>query len=242
MRLGFVTLTAALLLTTTASAYVLPASYLLRVLAEKRRSQKMKDLTVHFITEKSGVDHPVDERLYLKKPERLRLIEEGEGGQIYVEREGRYASGTDGRLTRGQGPVTNLLATLLAPKGENLEDAATHMLAALKAIGVDTSVVSLGRVDTRPAYVIGARVWETTKPQVWLDKASFLPVKTVVPQGDAKGRVILEKRLLEYGSPVAGNWFPRLVEDYVDGRLVRRAEVSQVLSNQDLPETLFALP
>ncbi len=239
-RLPMLVVLAALGWTTLAHAYVLPASYLLRLLAEKRRSLSLKDLSLQLSAELAGVDAPVDERIYLKTPERLRYLwQEDDATQLYVEREGQRASGREDSLHRLAGPPTDLLAVLLAPTGRDVDDMTHRLWTTLKAAGVDTSVVSLGRQGDTVAYIIGARSWEPNKPQVWLNKSNFMPMRAVV-YGRDKSRY--ETRWLEYGSSIVGDYFPAVIESYKDGKRVRRAEVTKMAVNQSLPETLFELP
>lgn len=230
----------------TAQAYLLPADYLLQQMIERRRRTELKDLTVQLTAEIAGNDATVEERIYLKTPERLRVERElAEGLSIYVEREGRRAGGTDGGLKRLDGASPDMLPKLLMPRGASTDEALARLTSDLKTIGIDTSVVSLtiyGADVREAAYVIGARPWEKDKPQLWLDQASYLPVRIVTMVPESGKRVRRETRLLEYGSSGTGDWFPRVIEDYRGAELVRRAEVTDIKANQSLPETLFQLP
>lgn len=50
----------------------------------------------------------------------------------------------------------------------------------LESKGVDVLVSSLGRLDKRLCYVIGARYPDLTVPQVWVDKETFMPVRYIL--------------------------------------------------------------
>ncbi len=227
------------LLAATAQAYVLPADFILRMLADKRRSLAVKDLTLTMSTEVAGFDAPLDQRLYLKMPERLREVrQEDEVARVYVERSGGAAAGPENALARLPG-AADLTAVLLAPQGKDLDEMTARMMAAVAAAGIDTKTVALGRMDDTVAYIIGARVWETDKPQLWLYKSTFLPMRQV---SVGKDKVVRETRWLEWGGSTTGDYFPSIVEVYEAGKLVRRAEAQKLALNQNLPETLFDLP
>jgi hypothetical protein len=231
-----------LLIADTTHAYILPADYVIRILAIKRRAIKVRDMSLQLTAELAGHPEPVEERLYLKWPERLRLLQQNDTERIYVEREGAYATGEKDNLTRHTGRPPDLLATLFAPGGDNHRERQERILKTLRAAGIDDSVISLGRFEKKPTYVIGARPWETQKPQVWIDKTTFFPVRYVLHTTIGSQRAWVETRLLDYGSELSGERFPRVMEQYRDGRLVRRAEVTKILVNKSLPETLFDLP
>lgn len=245
VRLGAAFVLASFVAVGTADAYVLPALFLMRTLAEKRRALRVKDLSVQFSTERVGAGgtdgDTIDEHLFLKHPSRSRRVEEGEGGNILVEKEGVFAAGTEGKLRRLAGKTIDLTATLFVPGDKDLDQSSARMIAMLKRVGIDTEITALGRNGDRYVYIIGARSWEPDKPQLWLDKVTFQPVRYII-HADASGKVLIETRLLEWGSSVGSNWFPRVVETYRDGILETRAEAIQVKLNQNLPETLFVIP
>ena len=222
-----------------AHAYVPPAEYLCKLLAQRRGEQGLRDLSLQLLTESN--EQTRTERIFLKAPERMRRVTETSASQeyVYVQREGKHAEGPVGEIARLSQPISDLTAQLLFPMGSELTDKALRMLVAMRAIGVNTQQVALGRFKGRIAYIIGARVWEPDQPQVWLDKASMMPVK-VSGRTDKTG--FFEMHFLEYGSAVTGNWFPRVIERYRGGSLVARSEVMDVKRDQKLPETLFAIP
>jgi len=234
-------LLAASLWESTAHAYILPTDFLMRMVADRRRRMGLRDLTIQLQTEINNGESEVEERIYFKQSERMRIVREASPSSIYVDKEGVRAEGTP-KLSRLSGATSNLLPLLFVPRGDDLEQAATHMVAGLRAVGIDVATVSLARNGEDIAYVIGAQPWETDKPQLWIDKERFLPVRCIlqVPAGAKASK--LETRMLEYGSSVAGDWFPRVLETYRDGALLARAEVVSVQTNESLPESLFDVP
>jgi hypothetical protein len=225
-----------------AYAYVPPSDFLLKLLAEKRRDLGAHDISAQLRAEVEGSDTPADEYLYIKTPERLRLLAQREdGNSVYIEREGQRAAGPEKapKLLRG---VVDLTAVLLAPGGRDLDEAASRMRSALRSAGVDTTMVSLGRQGDNVAYIIGARPFEPDKPQVWLSKSSLEPLKTIVFDKSKSPPSRVETRFIDFGSPVGGDYLPAVIEVYRDGKRVRRAELNKVSVNHALPETLFDLP
>lgn len=242
IRRSAVVTAAVLLPTSVAQGYVLPADFLMKLLVEKRRELNARDLSAQLSTEVEGSDAPVDEYLYLKVPERLRLRAQSEAGaSVYIEREGQRAAGPENAPKRLSG-VVDLTAALFVPGGRDLDEASARLLAALRAAGVDTSVVSLGRYEKTVAYIIGARAFEPDKPQVWLYKSSFQPLRTVLFDRSKSPPSRVETRFLDYGSAAGGEYLPAVIEVYRDGKRVRRAELGKLSVNQSLPETLFELP
>ena len=67
---------------------------MLKMLAEKRKDQKIEDLSIQLHTEEKNRDAPFDEHLYLKQPARQRRVEDNGTGRVYVEQLGKFAHGT----------------------------------------------------------------------------------------------------------------------------------------------------
>lgn len=120
------------------------------------------------------------------------------------------------------GPASQILqlaCPLLAFRGQPRDEQQKTLLADTAAAGVDTTAAaSIGRLMDRTVYVIGAGPREPTRPQLWLYKDNFAPARLVTQDG-------LELRLLEYGNPAAGEWFPRFFELWNADRLAARFEV-----------------
>ena len=223
-----------------AQAYILAPEQLLRLMVEARLATKQRDISLTLTADRLGRDAPVEERLYLKRPERSRLLQQEEPAQVRIEREGVAAAGPEGALKLLTGPAQNVLPVLLFPKGHTVDEMVERMGRSLTALGIDVHQGSLGHQDESVAYIIGARSWEVDKPQLWLDKGNYQPVRIVLAQADASGRSVrLETRLLEYGQGPGGATLPRFFEELVDGQRQRRAEITGAQFNQNLPETLF---
>jgi len=106
---------------------------------------------------------------------------------------------------------------------------------ALARLGVALGEVHLGRSEGRIAYVLGARPSER-KPQAWVDKATFQPARLIYARG---GRPLAEVRLLDFGSPMGGDWFPRAAEVHGAGGLEARFSTEKVVANPKVADSLF---
>jgi hypothetical protein len=223
----------------TAEAYILPAHYILKLMADKRRRMAIRDLSIQLTTEIDDLDEPVEERLYMKNPERLRRIRQHGGDtELLVQIEGRAAKGTEGALSRIKGPPPDLLPALLMPLGNDTEEMTARLLKSLERLGVDTKVVTLGRFNDSIVYIIGGRHDDEDKAQLWVEKDTFLPIRLLAKKDGER----VEQRWEEFGSASTGDWFPRVIETYVSGRRVEHSEVDKIDLNKKVPETLFELP
>lgn len=242
---GLVVLTT-MAVSSDAWSYLPPSIQLLENLSARRAKLRLDDLTALLTAEISGVDAPVEERMYVKSPERLRLVQElPEGTRVYVEREGKRAGGPEGKLQRLDGASPTLLAALLMPRGDGDGERTGRLMSLLKSAGVDTRVVSLGIYgeDVRDtAFIIGAKSWEEDKAQLWIDREDFQPIRWVTYLNEDGERVRYESRFTGWGSPAGGAWFPEVIEIYRDGKQVRRSTLNEVRTNERLPESLFELP
>ena len=183
-------------------------------------------------------------RTRIVAPDMVR-IEWGEGADADVTV--RTEKGT---LTRRPGAPEAVGKTFPSPLWDFLtigaplqrRDAAERLKAALQAIKVDIDIVSYARFDGHVNFLIGSKAFETDKPQVWLNKDTLLVTRVVSMKkvGDAVVRADL--RLLGWGSPVGGNWFPKTIEYYEGETLKWRAHTRDVERNEHIDRALFDLP
>lgn len=244
---------AALAAALPALAYVLPVPGILRRMGERRAALDLASLEVTgtLVAEADAADRlaaalgqraaggplSVPARLAIKVPGRCRLelapAGVAEGSRPYVAvRDGKIAAG--GGL--GDVPAAVALAraacTLLAvPTGG---DASGAYAAALARRGVPLVDVSLGRFDGQIAYVIGARA-NDAKPRLFVGKDAFQPLRLVADQGGA----LRDVRLLGWGSPTGGDWFPRAAEVWEGDRAKLRFTTERAAANPRLAELLF---
>ena len=120
--------------------------------------------------------------------------------------------------------------TLANPSGDELSSF-------LKAHGVDTAEATLGRVNGTVAYVIGGRPKEANVPSFWVEKDRFDPLRLIAKDGDAMEDV----KMLDYSSPLSGEWHPRVVE-LRRGEELTRFVADKVETNPKLADNLFQVP
>ena len=149
-------------------------------------------------------------------------VSNGGGGTVRV-------SGADVAALKA---LATYACPLLDPKG-NGESLASF----LRSVGVDTSRVTYGRLGNLVvAYVIGGRAKDVGLPTFWAEKDRFEPLRLSVPQ---KGGGVLDVRLVDYSSPICGEWHPRLIEVRRGDQLLGRFAVEKIEPNARVSETLF---
>ncbi len=110
-------------------------------------------------------------------------------------------------------------------------DASPAYAAALTRRGVALGEVALGRFDGRVAYILGGKEHDP-KPRVYVDKDSFQPLRLVATQGGA----LADVRLLGWGSPTGGDWFPRAVEVVIGDQVRLRFTTEKATANAKIAE------
>jgi hypothetical protein len=229
-----------------ALAYLLPSASVLRHLGQKREALSLASLEV---TGTLQADGPAADRLraalalpaggpasaparfLVKVPGRCRLEVVGATpaeSPSLTARDGRVA-GDAGLDDPAAGAMVHALCTLLATSTAG--DASPAYAAALARRGVALGEVSLGRFDGRVAYVLGGKPHDP-KPLVFVDKDSFQPLRLVAAEGGA----LADVRLLGWGSPTGGDWFPRAVEVVIGDQVRLRFTTEKATANAKIPE------
>jgi len=105
------------------------------------------------------------------------------------------------------------------------------LLRRLESLGVNTAVVSLGRLDDQPVFVLGAVYPNQTTAQLWLDKQTFRPLRWIIDAG-------LQVRYLNWKRS-QGIWYPERIEILRQGRLVVSAEADRIQVDGPMAPGLF---
>ncbi len=181
------------------------------------------------------------ERVWLEAPGRLRReLDVGKQTILDIRLDGRLIVRQPNKPEQSLKSGLDLLADVMtATAGQEPAPAAQKLLAALKVVGVNTEVVSYARFDGRVAYLIGSKPWETDKPQVWFDKDLFVPLRVVTLQKEGSAQTRLDVRLLGWGSPVGGAWYPAAVEIWRGDAVVRRTLTESLDRNITLDPGLW---
>jgi hypothetical protein len=188
----------------------------------------------------TGADLTVPATLFVKTPGRCRLEVAPAGVTSAGDRPAASLRG--GRLSGRRGlealPAVAALVegvcALIGEKGAGGAEPERALAQALAGRGVALADVALGRMGGRVAWVLGGRP-QDARPQAWIDKQAFQPVRLIARFGDAPRDV----RLLDFGSPVGGDRFPRAVEVWNGTQLEARFTADRVAVNPKLPDAMF---
>ncbi|MBX2810845.1 MAG: hypothetical protein KTR25_03510 [Myxococcales bacterium] len=108
----------------------------------------------------------------------------------------------------------------------------------LSRMSINANIVSLSRHEGYPVYVIGAQPGQLDRPQLWIDKELYVPVRWLVPQGQQ----LRDTRLYGYRQATTGPWFPERIEEWEgDQRLLLTVYTTAKL-NQPLNPSAFTPP
>lgn len=198
-------------------AFIPPSSSLLARTASRAQGSRGREITLSGTLAVEG-QAPVDAKLLLRFPLQCRL-ERTDGVKVAVHGTPAQPAGS---VEGNAGPALSLLqyaCPLLAFRGLPAPAAAQMLQGFAQQHGADLSLQSsLGRLSDQVVYVLGAGPRDAARPQLWLYKDSAAPAR-LIAQGGA------DLRLLDYGSPAAAEWFPRVLELWEGGKRAARFEV-----------------
>lgn len=239
----------AALFATAALAYVLPGGSVLRRMANARNDLHLSTLkvdgTIAFTADAllpaadavgvppSGDEVRTDATFSLRLPGRCRLdlLNAGRSRQAVVSAQGRTrVEGANLPWARAALEEVCALVAVRSGGSEGLDALYRH----LRALGIDTHQTSLGRFGGQVVYVIGSQ--DGTGPSVQVYKDSFMPARIQFMRDGQK----LDVRFLDYGGPITGAWFPRLVEVYRNDALQLRFSSLRADTRTSFPDTLFS--
>jgi hypothetical protein len=214
-------------------ASIPPANYLLDKVANKRRQMGVKRLKVTMQCQAPEAEdaEEVENVIYFRTPGKVRR-ERGEQ-RVEVCINGRcQAKDKDAKVT--QLPAWTYLQYLYFAEGEAK---GSRYFGLLESLNVDTNVDTVSRFHKRIAFVIGAKHWEQDRPQFWLDKDLFLPLRIMARDGQS----LIDIKWYDWGTKAGGDWFPAVLETRKDGQLLERCEISEVKSGVSMPNDMFKL-
>lgn len=236
-----------------ALAYVLPVTGILRRMGERRAALSLASLEVEgLLVAEGAAAGPVAQALgardaggpasvpavfRMKVPGRCRLELEApdvpESARPFVAVRNDRISGSGGldQLPAAVAFVRGACA-LLATQVSG--DATGAYAAVLQRRGVALVDASLGRFDGRIAYVVGGRATDA-RPLLYVEKDGFQPLRLISTEGGA----LLDVRLLGWGSPMGGDWFPRALEVWSGDAPLLRFATERAAANPKLAELLF---
>lgn len=178
----------------------------------------------------------VEGALFLKVPGKCRL----EATSIDTGKTVASSSSSSGG--KGRTAVVPAMAALLeqvcpilAQRTDSDGDARRTLEKHLAALKVEVKETSLARQGGKVCYVLGQT--DEGKSQFWLYKDTYLPARVIYP--DAQG-VMWDVRFLDFGSPAAGEYLPRVIEVHKGAELLLRFTALKSESKVKLDDKLFA--
>ena len=242
----------ALLVSLSASAYVLPQGAILRRMVEARSELQLVGLRVEGAAVFSGAsrdaaasalglpgDRPelsADGTLSLKLPGRCRLdvgTPDGKRAGMVMNAGRRKAVGPE---LAALGAALEQVCPLLAARSGSDAEAKAALERHLRALGVEERRSSLARIGGDVAYVLGNPA--DGKSQLWVYKDTFRPARV---RSTDKAGTAWDVRFIDFGSPTTGEWMPRTIEVWRGTERVLRFTALKGDSRAALAESLFAL-
>ncbi len=115
----------------------------------------------------------------------------------------------------------------------------SRLLALLQDTGIDTGTTSIGRMGEKLVYIIGAVYPDMSRPQLWLDKETFLPARWIlVPSGTEDADPVGEIRYLLWQRK-AGVFFPGRIAFLSNGKIKREMIVTVMKFPPVFPAAIF---
>ncbi|MCC7380360.1 MAG: hypothetical protein IT384_00915 [Deltaproteobacteria bacterium] len=218
-----------------AAAYILPAEAILGSITRRREQIDFKSLVLEGFRRRGNSDS-AEEKIW-------EVVVPGKGAR-------QESKGVDGATTvvltigqkrwtfkQGERAAASRIKPSLVIAFLGNTDRGSAERGFLDAYGIDADTVSLARLDGQVAYVIGAKPWEPTKPQVWIDKSFRVPVRLI--EVDPKTKEVTDTRLLGFGSATTGEWWPRQIEIWKNGQLIETTTYTEVKVNEPVDPALL---
>jgi len=228
---------ASVLFSSVGNTYVLQGPHILELMVEKLGDAKRLSVSQRLIIlDGSLTQNPTEIREAVKYlyPDAFRSdISSDTTRRIYLFNRGEVLTITDDKASVGVETWYNRYKDLFLYHSRVL--LANH----LTLSGVDVSVSSLGRFEEKISYVVGAEYPAENRSQVWIEKATFRPIRWIlkdIPDYPDLGTVEFRYKNWKKFNTVA---YPMDIEFFQDGVLVRKLHVETVTVDPEFSEDLF---
>jgi hypothetical protein len=231
------------------SAYILPATSILRRMIEQRDAMEVSSIRVDgtltffgaarrdaaraFRLASAGSEASSEAAMMLKTPGRCRL-------EVWTPDGSRVAAIVSHRRPRFEGTeiaalsaVVEQVCAILGGRSGSETEGRAALERHLDRLKVESRRPYLARVGGQIAYVMGGP--SDAQPSFWVYKDSFLPARLHWIDAD---QAAWDLRLADYSSPLTGELFPRVVELSRNGELALRFNALKV-NQAVLPDKLF---
>jgi hypothetical protein len=209
-------------------AHIPETSWLMAHMAEKRLKLGLRQLKVE-MTCGPDENHQKDETLFLKLPRKVRRELADKSLEVCVAN--KCQSKTNDQPAKASPPWSFLQYLYFVESNQTQ----TRYMNLLRSLNIDVRVNTLTRAGNRVAVIVGAKEWEQDRPQLWLDKDLYLPLRLMV----LYEKSIIEFRWIQWGSRVSGDWYPARVEIRKEGNLLQTCTTQSVEVNRPMPAALF---
>ncbi len=218
-------------------SYVLPAKQILNFMV-----QQFGSVRTLVVSQKTAIYDPtleggmseIDETLYYRYPDQFRCEASTTGGeQVRVFGPDGAIFVTNGKIVAEAEDPFDHFKDLLLFRQEDL------LLNRLSQLDVNLDVVSLGRYKNKIAYVIGAKYPDESVPQVWIEKATFRPIRYIISGAGSDGTGLEEIEYADYMVLDKYRWYPGHIMFYKDGELVKMQVLKTFRINPEIPAQLF---
>ena len=220
-----------------ANGYVLHGSHLLELMSKKvGKSKGLLILQKLIIYDSADGKKPLelDETLSYLFPENFRSDIVSENTQRH------HILSKNLSITLIDGQITSEVETELDYYKDIILYNSRELLEnRLAELGIDFSVSSLGRLDGKVVYIIGAEYPDITVPQLWIDKETFIPARWMLaPREIDSGEGLLDIRYL-FWKKTGRVWYPWQVEFYQNDFLFRKIITEKIEPDPVFPKNKF---
>jgi hypothetical protein len=220
----------------SAGAYVLEGPHVLELAAEAMgpiAALQVEQKLIIYSQTPDGAPTVYDQTAIYVMPERFRSdIVSDQIQRTHLVFADSWLTVIDGRLAMDRDPFDQyqrLLRSRTRPR----------LMRVLNQMGVETAISSLGRLEERVVFVLGARYPDETASQLAVDKSTFLPVRLLLVDDRSAGDGLRLEIFYRNWQKVQSGMFPLQVMFYTAGRLAREIRVANLQPNPSVPSELM---
>jgi outer membrane lipoprotein-sorting protein len=220
-----------------ANAYVLQGPHLLELMTQNMGTTKSlfvsQKLVLYDDSFKEG-SIELKETIKYIFPEKFRSdIVSKNSKRIHVVSKGISLTVIDGKTVAGYETPFDRYKDII------LYNSRPALVQKLAQLGINTSVVSLGRFEDKPVYILGAQYPDESVSQIWLNKETFRPFRWIINSKRSSGHIdILEVRYSKWRK-IRKISYPMHIEFYQDDHLIRMIEADEIKVDPGFPAGLF---
>ncbi|HEX9507287.1 MAG TPA: hypothetical protein VF947_02720 [Myxococcales bacterium] len=239
-----------LLIASAAMAYILPGTSVLRRMVETRNSIEFSNGRIEgglsFFGETArqaaktlhasiqGSELASEGSVFLKLPGRCRIESATLDGSKVAAVFSRGRLRAEGAEVAALAAAVEQICAILGSRGGSESQQRSMLERHLDGLKIDVRLSWLGRLAGKVAYVVGNSA--EGAPRFWVYKDSFLPARL---QWTDSQQTQWDLRLIDYGSPITGGWFPRIVEVARNGELALRFTAVKANLQTSIPDKVF---